>query len=161
MILPDGNVLVYAYRREANDHAAYAAWLTALVAGEDELALADHCLTGFLRIVTNPRILADPAPASDALGFVERLRAARRGRPVTATAATWEMFAGHVSHDRGIRGNLVPDAYLAALAASHGCRLATADRGFARFADLDFFDPVAPPRDSVRSSPARHIGPAS
>lgn len=142
MILPDVNVLVYAYRREAQNHAAYASWLTAVVAGQDELALADHCLTGFLRIVTNPRILSDPAPTGEALRFVERLRTARRGRPLAATSATWEVLTVNVSHDRGIRGNLVPDAYLAALAVSHGCRLATADRGFARFPDLEFFDPA-------------------
>lgn len=143
MILPDVNVLVYAYRREAEEHEAYAAWITRLVAGQDELALVDHCLVGFLRIVTNPRILADPAPISDALAFVDRLRNARRGYPIAASTATWAVFAAHVAQDRGIRGNLVPDAYLAALAASHGCRLATADRGFARFPDLKFFNPVA------------------
>lgn len=143
MILPDVNVLVYAYRREADNHDAYAAWLTTLVAGQDEFALADHCLTGLLRIVTNPRIFSDPAPTAEALTFVDRLRRARRGRPVTATRATWDVFAGHIAQDRGIRGNLVPDAYLAALAISHGCRLATADRGFARYSGLEFFDPVA------------------
>jgi hypothetical protein len=143
MILPDVNVLVYAYRREADDHDAYAAWLITLVAGQDELALADHCLTGFLRIVTNPRIFADPAPTSGALAFVDRLRTARRGRPVAATPATWDVLAGHIAQDRGIRGNLVPDAYLAALSVSHGCRLATGDRGFARFPGLEFFDPIA------------------
>lgn len=143
MILPDVNVLVYAYRREAEDHDAYAAWLTSVVAGRDELALADHCLTGFLRIVTNPRIFSDPAPTAEALSFVDRLRQARRGRPVAATPATWDLFAGYIAHDRGVRGNLVPDAYLAALAASHGCRLATSDRGFARYAGLELFDPVA------------------
>jgi toxin-antitoxin system PIN domain toxin len=143
VILPDVNVLVYAYRREAQNHAAYASWLAAVVAGQDELALADHCLTGFLRIVTNPRILADPAPTGDALRFVERLRAARRGRPLAATSATWDVLSVNVSQDQGIRGNLVPDAYLAALAVSYGCRLATTDRGFARFPDLEFFDPAA------------------
>jgi uncharacterized protein len=143
VILPDINVLVYAYRREADDHDAYAAWLTTVVAGQDEFALADHCLTGFLRIVTNPRIFSDPAPTAGALTFVDHLRRARRGRQVTATPATWDVLAGHIAQDRGIRGNLVPDAYLAALAVSHGCRLATADRGFARYTGLEFFDPVA------------------
>lgn len=146
MILPDVNVLVYAYRREAEGHDAYAAWLNAMVAGQDELALVDHCLTGFLRIVTNPRILTDPAPASDAFRFVDGLRVARRGRTVAATTATWDVLAKNVSQDRGIRGNLVPDAYLAALAISHGCRLATADRGFARYPGLDFFDPATAQR---------------
>jgi hypothetical protein len=143
VILPDVNVLVYAYRREAEDHDAYAAWLTSLVAGQDELALADHCLTGFLRIVTNPRIFTDPAPTAEALTFVDRVRRAGRGRQVAATPATWDVLAEHIAGDRGIRGNLVPDAYLAALAISHGCRLATADRGFARYPRLEFFDPAA------------------
>jgi len=42
-----------------------------------------------------------------------------------------------------ISGTLVPDAHLAAVALTHGCRLATADRGFARFPGLDWFDPAA------------------
>ena len=142
MILPDVNVLVYAYRREARNHTTYASWLTAIAAGQDELALADHCLTGLLRIVTNPRIFADPAPSDEALRFVDRLRAAPRARPLAATSATWELLGAHICRDQGIRGNLVPDAYLAALAVSHGCRLATFDRGFARFPGLDFFDPA-------------------
>ncbi|MGL5819005.1 MAG: TA system VapC family ribonuclease toxin [Phycicoccus sp.] len=142
MILADVNVLVFAYRREAEDHDAYAAWLAELIAGQDELALVDHCLTGFLRVVTNPRIFADPAPGAEALTFVDRVRRARRGRPVAATPATWDVFARYVTEDRAIRGNLVPDAYLAALAVSHGCRLATGDRGFARFPGLKSFDPL-------------------
>ncbi|MGL5863111.1 MAG: TA system VapC family ribonuclease toxin [Phycicoccus sp.] len=148
MILADVNVLVYAYRREAEHHHSYAAWLAAMVAGQDELALVDHCLTGFLRVVTNPRIFADPAPGTEALTFVDRVRGARRGRPVAATPATWDVLARYVTEDRAVRGNLVPDAYLAALAVSHGCRLATGDRGFARFPGLAFFDPltVAPNR---------------
>lgn len=142
MILPDVNTLVYAYRREADDHEAYAKWLSGIVAGAEELALVDHCLTGFLRIVTNPRIFEDPAPMSDAIGFVTRMRSARRARKLSSTTATWSAFAEMISKDRGIKANLVPDAYLAALAISHGCRIATADRGFARFDTLDFFDPV-------------------
>lgn len=143
MILPDVNTLVYAYRREADDHEAYSTWLSEIVAGADELAVVDHCMTGFLRIVTNPRVFADPAPVADAFGFVSRIRTARRARRLWSTAATWSTFAGLISRDRGIKANLVPDAYLAALAISHGCRIATADRGFARFDTLDFFDPIS------------------
>ena len=143
MILPDVNTLVYAYRREADDHDAYAEWLTGIVTGAEELALVDRCLTGFIRIVTNPRIFADPAPTSDAVGFVTRVREAQRARKLSSTEATWASLAKLISEDRGIKANLVPDAYLAALAISHGCRIATADRGFARFKGLDFFDPVS------------------
>lgn len=68
----------------------------------------------------------------------------RRARQLAPTAATWERLEAIATRDNPIRGPLVPDAWLAALALSHGCRLATADRGFARFEDLDWFVPVEP-----------------
>jgi uncharacterized protein len=142
MIIPDVNTLVYAYRREAREHHRYADWLVRVVAGDDELGLVDTCLTGFLRIVTNPRIVADPAPAKHAFGFVRTIQAGRRAQPLSSTAATWAIFADFVAADRGVKANLVPDAYLAALAISHRGRLASADRGFGRFQGLDFFDPA-------------------
>ncbi len=58
------------------------------------------------------------------------------------TDSVWANFAVLVNDDTQLRGNLLPDAWLAALAKAHGCRLATADRGFARFAGLDWFDPA-------------------
>jgi toxin-antitoxin system PIN domain toxin len=142
VILPDVNVLVYAFRREAQHHDRYASWLRGVIGGSDELALAENVLTGFLRIVTNPRVMADPAPIADALAFVNTLRRARRSRSVAGTEATWTRLANLAADDQHVRGNVVPDAWLAALALSHGCRLATADRGFARFPGLDWFDPA-------------------
>jgi toxin-antitoxin system PIN domain toxin len=142
VILPDVNVLVYGYRRESPHHERYAAWLTDLVGGADDLGLVDQVFVGFVRIVTNPRIVADPAPTGDALAFVDAVRGARRGRWLPPTDAAWERFAGLSAGDPMLRGNLVPDAWLAALALTHGCRLATADRGFARFPGLDWFAPV-------------------
>ena len=141
MILPDVNVLVYAFRREAVDHEAYAGWLSAALV-RSELALAETVLLGMIRIVTSPRIMADPAPTPVALQFVDALRGAARARPLAPTAATWERFADITARDARVRGPLVPDAWLAALALSHGCRLATADRGFARYQGLDWFVPV-------------------
>lgn len=143
MIQPDVNVLVYAYRREAEQHALYADWLAELVAGPEELALVETVLTGFLRTVSNPRIFTDPAPIVDALQFVEVLRRGPRARPVHATGATWRAFAQIARTDRQLRANLVPDAWLAAMAISNGARLATADRGFARYDELNWFDPAA------------------
>ncbi|MGH9164888.1 MAG: TA system VapC family ribonuclease toxin [Acidimicrobiales bacterium] len=144
MILPDVNVLVYAYRRETPAHERYTAWLSELASGADELALVDSTLTGFLRIVTSRRIYPDPAPTTDALAFVDGLRRARRCRWLASGEAAWTAFAALVTVDRQVQGNLVPDAWLAALAVAHGCRLATADRGFARFEGLDWFDPARP-----------------
>lgn len=142
MILPDVNVLVYAFRRGAPEHERYTAWLTQVVGGAEELALHDLPLVGFVRIVTNPRILRSAAPMSLTLDFVERLIDAPRARWLSAGSRAWSQFASLAASDRSLGGNLTPDAYLASLALTHGCRLATADRGFARFPGLDWFDPA-------------------
>lgn len=145
MILPDVNVLVYAHRRDAAQYEAYADWLGDVVAGTEELALADVVLTGFLRVVTNPRIFAEPATVAEGLRFVDALRRAPRVRPVHPSPAAWAAFSALAATDPAIRGNRVPDAWLAALASAHGCRVATADRGFARYGPtVDWFVPVTP-----------------
>ena len=143
MILPDVNVLVYAHRVDAPDHARYRRWLEGLIDGDDGLALAETALTGFVRIVSNPRVYAEPATTSQACAFVETLWDSPRSRALHATSATWKVFAELAAGDPQIRANLVPDAWLAALAISHGARLATADRGFARFARLQLVNPLA------------------
>lgn len=142
IVLPDVNILVYAFRRESSGHAAYRAWLADVVNGAAELALAEGTLAGFLRIVTNARIYADPAPTSRAMAFADGVRRARRRRWVAVTDSVWSRFEAILEADPQVRGNLVPDAWLAALALAHGCRLATADRGFARFDGLHPFDPL-------------------
>lgn len=144
MIVLDVNVVVYAYRREAEHHDRYASWLSELVAGRDDIGLVESTLIGFARIVTNRRIVGDPAPMGETLAFLDVLRRAPRARAIAASAATWDAFSEIVDADPAVQGNLVPDAWLAALAISNGCRLATADRGFARFAGLDWFDPARP-----------------
>lgn len=143
MILPDVNVIVYAYKREEDRHDRYADWLNGVAAGTEALALVDVVLTGFLRIVTNSRIYADPAPLGEALSFVAALRAAGSSRAVHATAAAWKQLAAFAETDRLLRGNLVPDAWLAAIAVTNGARIATADAGFSRFAGLEWFDPAS------------------
>jgi toxin-antitoxin system PIN domain toxin len=143
VILTDVNVLVHAFRRELRDHERYATWLTRVLSEGEEFALVDTVLIGFVRIVTNPRIFQDPAPTVVAVEFVDVLRTAPRARWLQPTATAWTILDAIAREDVQVRGNLVPDAWLASLARAHGCRLATADRGFARFADLDWWDPAA------------------
>lgn len=142
MIVPDVNVLVCSFKREARRHDEYAGWLNGVANGGEDLGLVEPVLTGFVRIVTNPRIFDDPAPTVDALAFVDALRGVAPARELPASDASWNRLGPLAAQDRAIRGNLVPDAHLAAIALSHGGRVATADRGFARFPGLQWFDPL-------------------
>jgi toxin-antitoxin system PIN domain toxin len=143
LIIPDVNVLIYAFRESAPDHAAYADWLAGVVAGDDEIGLLDTVLTGFVRIVTNPRIV-DPAAGTDtALEFVRVLRSARRAVLLGSTAALWQRVETLALSDGALRGNYIPDLYIAAAAIEYGGTVATADRGFGRYPGLRWFTPVS------------------
>lgn len=142
MIVPDVNVLVYAFRTEAGHHQVYRDWLADLVGGADELGLCSESLVGFLRVVTNRRVMRPPAPTGTAMGFLGRLVEGRRSTWLTGTGPTWAALSRLTGADPGISGNLVPDAQLAAICLGNGAHLATADRGFARFPGLRWFDPA-------------------
>lgn len=142
MILPDVNTLVYAFHRDTAHHTDYATWLNSALAGSEPILLPDVVLTGFLRVVTNRRIFTDPAPAPAALSFVDALRASPVGRAPNPTDAAWRQLARFVDNDPYLAGNLVPDAWIAALAIVSGARVATADAGFARFEGLTWFNPA-------------------
>ena len=79
-----------------------------------------------------------------AFAFTSALRRGRRARVVEDLGSVWSAFDRLVADDRQIKGNRVPDAYIAAVAISHKARVATRDRGFARFPGLSWFDPGAP-----------------
>ena len=143
MILVDVNPLVYAFHADALRHDEWRAWLDGAAASGVNLRLCDHSVVGLARIVTNPRAFSVPSTVGAVMAFVDALRRRPTVQFVHATASTWATFAELSRADRQVRANLVPDAYLAALAISHGCRLATADRGLGRFPGLDAFDPTA------------------
>lgn len=141
MILLDVNVLVCAFDAGFDEHAAMRSWLQALLDGDEAFGVADLVLSGFLRIATHPRVLARPAPTSVALEFAHAVRERPQRVAVRPGARHWSIFA-ELCRATGARGNLVPDAYLAALAIESGGEWLTTDRGFARFPGLRWRHPL-------------------
>jgi hypothetical protein len=135
MLLTDVNVLVYAHREDAPDHERYKAWLEEVVNGAEAFAMADTVCSGFLRIVTHPSVFVAPSPLDDALAFVEAIRAQPNCVVVTPGQRHWKIFR-ELCRSSGVRGNLVPDAYLAALAIESGSEWITTDGDYGRFAGL-------------------------
>lgn len=142
MLLPDVNVLVYAHRAEAPEHARYATWLRDLAVGAEPFALSEFGASSFVRIVTNTKIWQAPTTTDDALDFIDRLRRRSNARLLTHGAGSWEIFSKLCKQARA-RGKLVADAYHAALAVEHGCEFVTADADFARFSGLRHRHPLA------------------
>lgn len=142
MVFPDVNVLVYAHRRDAVDYERYSAWLRQLVESDEAYGMSDLVLSGFIRIVTHPRIFNPPSSTDEALAFARALWQQPNCVPIAPGPRHWDIFTG-LCRRAGARGNLVPDAYLAALAIESGSEWITTDRGFARFPGLRWRHPLA------------------
>ncbi|HEY4639784.1 MAG TPA: type II toxin-antitoxin system VapC family toxin [Thermoanaerobaculia bacterium] len=141
MDLPDINVLIYAHREDAEQHDAYATWLTQLASGTVPFAVSSATLSGFLRIVTNPRIFRPATPMGIALAFCHQLLTQPTARRIEPGSRHWSIMIDLIARS-GVQGAMVSDAYLAALAIEHGCELVTTDSDFARFPGLRWRHPL-------------------
>ncbi|MEW6582742.1 MAG: type II toxin-antitoxin system VapC family toxin [Actinomycetota bacterium] len=138
----DVNVLVYAHRKDVQDHDSFRSWLEEARGADEPLGLIDQVLTGFVRVVTHPRVFATPTPLDAALDAVDRLRESPSAVSVGPGRRHREIF-GRVARDADARGSLVHDAFLAAIAIEHGATFVTTDRDFARFSGLRWRHPLA------------------
>ena len=141
MKLPDVNLLVYAANESAAQHAPARAWVEEALSGRETVALAWSVMIGFVRVITNPRVLQRPWDAEQALGVVDGWLTQP---PATVVSPTGRHMA--VLRDLllplGVAGNLTSDAHLAALAIEHGATLCSCDNDFSRFAGLRWVDPL-------------------
>jgi toxin-antitoxin system PIN domain toxin len=136
----DVNVLVDAYREDSVHHRVVRPWLERTIANGVPIVLFEPVLAGFVRIVTHPTVFDPPTPIAKAFAFVRALRERPGALVLRAGRRQFEIFESLCS-DADARGNLVADAYLAALAIEHGCTWVTNDRDFARFERLDWRTP--------------------
>lgn len=142
MLFLDVNVLVHTFRpRDTADGAAVRDWLMQHLAGHERLGITEHVLSAMVRIVTNARIFNEPAAPLDAVAFADSLLAAPNVAVLRPQDRHWAVFRELVTEHR-LRGNDVPNAYLAALALENGATMVTRDRGFRRFAQLRTIDPL-------------------
>jgi len=141
VVLPDVNVLVYAFRRDSPHHEACREWLEELVGADPSYGVSGLTLSGFLRVVTHPAVFRKPSSLRSALRFTQAIRDQPNCLIVSPGARHWGIFERLCKESRA-RGNLIPDAYLAALAIETGCELVTLDRDFVRFAGLRTLNPL-------------------
>ena len=142
MVLPDVNVLVYAHRQDALRHQEYLKWLNKVLNSDEAFGISDLVLSGFLRVVTHPRVFRDPTPLSLAQEFVVAIHDHPNAVTVFPGERHWDIF-WRLCQEVNAKGNLIADAYLAALAIEAGAEWITTDRDFARFPLLRWKHPLA------------------
>lgn len=141
MVLTDVNVLVYAHREDAAGHEAYRTWLESNIGTDQPFGLSAMILSGFLRVVTHPRIFSTPTPLPEAMAFIGQLRSQPNAVLVEPGPRHWEIFV-RLCKETSARGNLIPDAFFAALAIESGVEWITTDRDFSRFPGLRWRHPL-------------------
>ena len=141
MILCDVNVLIYGFREDAPDHGRYRKWLEARLESPEPFGLSDVVLGGVLRVLTHPAVFRPATPLEAAFEYVNALRGFPNAIQLAPGDRHWEIFES-LSRNARVKGNLVPDAWLAALAIEHGCEWVTTDRDFSRFRGLRLRHPL-------------------
>jgi toxin-antitoxin system PIN domain toxin len=142
LILVDANLLLYAYHPADPRHHAAKSWFESALSGVEPVRFAWLTLWAFLRISTNPRVYERPLLGGEATEVVGSWLARSTAGILDPGERHWTILEGLLAGDQ-VRGPMVMDAVLAALAIEHGATLHTTDGDFARFAGLKWRNPLA------------------
>jgi len=141
MILPDINLLVYAYDNSVPSHHVAARWWEELLSGTTPVGIPHLVLFGFTRLITNPRVVSHPKSVVETADFVRSWIAQPNVQIIQPADGHTDRVLDLLKQINA-GGNLVTDAQLAALAIEHHAILHTADADFLRFPGLRWHNPI-------------------
>jgi toxin-antitoxin system PIN domain toxin len=142
MILPDVNVLIYAFRQDAPHHAICRPLVERLANGEARFGISPLALSAVVRITTNPRAYKEPSTLEEVFKYNDYLLGSPNCQTVVPGERHWNIFK-RLCTEADARGPLVTDAWFAALAIEWSCEWITLDRDYARFPGLKWRSPEA------------------
>lgn len=142
MFVVDVNVFVAAHREAAPDHVVARAWLTETLTTGGVVAITPVVVAGFVRVVTSPCVFDPPSTLQQAWAFVDRLRSLTACVDMEPGPRFFDLLRT-LTLQADARGNLVTDAFVAAMALETRSTVVSFDRDFARFDGLDWLVPGA------------------
>lgn len=140
MILPDVNILLYAFRSDAPQHPQYHRWLEELLSADAPFGISPQVLSSVVRISTNSRVYRQPSGIQEAVEFCRVLTQIDTCTLVQPSERHWAIFLDLCLKTKA-KGNLVQDAWFAALAIESGCEWITNDGDYAKFPGLRWRSP--------------------
>ncbi len=141
MIVPDLNLLVYAYNTDAPLHDEACVWWEGLMNGRDPVGIPWVVSCGFVRLMTHPRVLDLPMDPEVAIDHVSSWFECPHVRVLNPSPRHLVVLKGLLG-SIGVGGNLVTDAHLAAIAIEHQAEVHSNDTDFARFPGLQWSNPL-------------------
>ncbi|MCY3856080.1 MAG: PIN domain-containing protein [Rhodospirillales bacterium] len=143
MILIDANLLLYAADTESPHHEPSRIWLENTLSSGRAVRFAVVTVLSFVRIASDRRIFSRPLSPAEACSRVDECLALPNVRLLQPGPNAWRLL-GRMCQEGQAKGPVVMDAHLAALAMEHGASIATTDRDFMRFPDIEVVNPAAP-----------------
>ncbi len=141
MILIDANLLIYAYDSTNPHHETARQWLEERLSAPEPVGFAWHPIVAFLRIMTNQQVFERPLTAAEARAVVDTWVERPNVVLLEPSPRHWEIL-DRLIEEGSVRGPLMTDAHLAALALGNGATLCTTDGDFARFPGLETLNPL-------------------
>ncbi len=141
MIVPDVNLLVYAYNSTSPHHEAAKAWWDDLIAGSEEVALPWVVVTGFIRMMANPSVVSPPVPPVVSVAHIRHWFQHPHINPINPGNDHLDWLDGNFEF-AGIGRNMVADTHIASIAMEHDAEVHSRDSDFSRFPGLKWHDPL-------------------
>ncbi len=141
MKIVDINLLIYAINKDAPHHSKAKKWLEDSLSSDEPFGFAWIVILGFLRIVTNGRIMPTPLMPEVAIDSVNDWLQQPPSLTIVPSHQHWPIFK-ELLMPLGTAANLTSDAHLATLAIEHGARLYSTDNDFSRFQSLRWTNPI-------------------
>ncbi|HEX7705174.1 MAG TPA: TA system VapC family ribonuclease toxin [Thermoanaerobaculia bacterium] len=142
MLIPDVNLLVYAYNSDAPFHQESKLWWESCLNGTERVGMPWVTLLGFLRLTTSRAILLRPFDPSEGLGFI-RSWLLRPQVQLIEPGPQHLAILEELATSLGVAGRLTTDLHLAALAIERNARICSNDADFARMSGLRLENPLA------------------
>lgn len=140
-MIVDASVLLYAVDESSPFHQSCRRWLETALNGSTRVGFPWVSLAAFQRIATHPRASASPLLPAQAWAHVTAWLATERAWVPAPGERHAEIF-GRFLVEKDLRGNLVADAHLAALALEYGIGVCSVDSDFARFPEIVWVNPA-------------------
>lgn len=141
MIVPDINLLLYAYNDNSPFHNTARQWWENTINGSEPVGIPWVVSTGFIRLMANASTMASPVSAAEAARYVDEWFQYEHIVPINPGDDHLKYLRQNLQVP-GAGRNLVADAHIAAIAMEHQAEVYTNDSDFDRFPGLTRHNPL-------------------
>ena len=141
MIVPDVNLLLYAYNDQTPHYGSARRWWEDLLNGTERIGVPWIVSVGFARLMTHASVLTHPVTTEAAVDHVREWFEFPHITPLSPGPEHLTLLRRLLAA-AGVGGDLVTDAHVAALAIEYQAEVHSNDSDFGRFPGLRWRNPL-------------------